>query len=74
MGCLENLCQLGIILNCAVIYFTNRIYHKMLIDEDHHDDHDQSKDLEPPFKIHTGWSTLQFFISIVVLEHIILII
>lgn len=77
MGCLENLCQLGIIINCAGIYFTSKIYHKIFIqDYKFSEQHQQyHKDgLEPDYRLNTGWDTLKFFMFIVVVEHVILIV
>ena len=33
MGCLENLSQLAILINCASIYFTSQVYHSIMIDK-----------------------------------------
>ena len=37
-------------------------------DQDMHKD-----DAEPAYKIKTGWDTLQFFIFVVIIEHVILV-
>lgn len=64
MGCLEQLTQLGIIVNCAMIYFTSKIYKRILV-EDFHDEAD--------FEIETGWDPLKFFTILVIIEHASLI-
>lgn len=76
LGCLENLCQLGIIINCAGVYFTSRIYHMMFTTDYQENDviEIQIKDgFEPKYSINTGWNSLKFFIFVVIVEHLFLV-
>lgn len=79
LNCLENLCQLGIIVNCAGVFFTSKIYMHIFVSENDNKMNDYQKHVLDATKNHsdlrlsTGWAPLNFFIVIVIIEHILLI-
>lgn len=78
MNCLENLCYLGVIINCAGVYFTSQSYLKIFtsnyLTKDGKIEAYIQEGHEPNYAINTGWNSLSFFLFIVAVEHVILII
>ena len=62
MICLQTLSQILIYLNCAVVYFTSKVYHLLFVEGN-----------DEISSITVGWDLTKFLLMVVIVEHFLLI-
>jgi len=69
MTCLETLAQMSIMTNCAMVYFTSKIYHQMFVMSEYESSNDTGVKYIPK----QSWDFTKFLMFVVFVEHIVLI-